>query len=89
MVNKPKQYAKLHKSADNSTLLEELEGAMYSIVDAMENLRGYEVFKDWFDTLDDMMDEMQPMLDEYEAIAAAEYREEMYGLNRQYLRSVL
>lgn len=86
---KPKQYEKLAMNPDNITLLSELEEAMDSIASAMRNLAGYEAFTDYFDALSDLWDEMKPQYDEYEAIDAAEYRKEMEGLNRQYLRSVM
>lgn len=88
-MKKPEQYKKLYKNPDNIDLLTELEEAMDSIASAMQNLAGYEAFTDWFDTLSDIWDEMKPQYDEYEAIDAAEYRAEMDGLNRQYLRSVM
>lgn len=88
-MQKPQQYAKLAKNPDNITLLSELEEAMDSIASAMRNLAGYEAFTDYFDALSDIWDEMKPQYDEYEAIDAAEYRKEMDGLNRQYLRSVM
>ena len=86
---KPQQYKVLHKHADNIDLLTELESAMDSIASAMSSLAGYEAFTDYFDTLSDLWDDMKPQYDEYEAIDAAEYRKEMDGLNRQYLRSVM
>ena len=89
MVKKPKQYKKLHDKIDNIDQLEGLEEAMSGIASAMEALSGYTVFEGWFDTLEMVFDEMAPMYEECEAIDAAEYREEMDGLNRQYLRSVL
>ena len=89
MVKKPKQYDKLHDKIDNADQLEGLEEAMGSIAIAMEALSGYTVFEGWFDTLEMVFDEMTPMYEECEAIDAAEYRAEMDGLNRDYLRSVL
>lgn len=88
-MDKPKQTERFFENPDNSDLLEELEEAMGSIAIAMEHLRGYEEFSDWFDTLDDVFDEMKPMYEECEAIAAEEYAEEMEGLRRQYYRDVL
>lgn len=88
-MNKPTQYKVLHKNPDNIDLLTELEDAMDSIASAMKSLAGYEAFTDWFDALGDIWDEMKPEHDEYEAIDAAEYREEMDGLTRDYYRSVL
>lgn len=88
-MRKPKQFSKFRNNPDNIDLLEELESAMSSIESAMESLAGYEEFKDWFDTLDDMWEEMNSRREEYEAIDVAEYAKEIEGLNRQYLRSVL
>ena len=89
MLNKPKQYKTLHKDADNDILLGELETALYGISDAMEALAGYKDFADWFDALSDLWDEMQPMHDECENVAAAEYAKEVDDLTRDYYRSVL
>lgn len=88
-MQKPKQYAKLHKSADNIDLLTELESAMDSIADAMKALAGYEDFADWFDALGEIWDEMKPNYDEYEAIDTAEYGQEIAALTRDYYRSVM
>lgn len=88
-MDKPRQTERFAENPDNITLLEELEEAMGSIAIAMEHLRGYEEFSDWFDTLDDVFDEMKPMYEECEAIDAAEYQKEMDGLRRQYYRDVL
>ena len=89
MVKKPTQYKKLHDNIDNADQLEGLEEAMGNIAIAMEALIGCTVFEGWFDTLGMVYDEMAPMYEECEAIDAAEYRAEMDGLNRDYLRSVL
>lgn len=88
-MHKPEQYKTLAKHPDNIDLLSELESAMDSIASAMNSLAGYEAFTDYFDALSDLWDDMKPQYDEYEAIDAAEYRKEMDGLNRQYLRSVM
>lgn len=88
-MQKPKQYAKLHKNPDNIDLLTELEGAMDSIADAMKCLAGYEDFADWFDALGEIWDEMKPNYDEYEAIDTAEYGQEIAALTRDYYRSVM
>lgn len=88
-MKKPAQFKNLHRDADNAFLLDELETAMFSISEAMTALAGYEDFADWFDTLSDMWDEMEPKLEEYESIAADEQRKEEEGLTRQYWRSVL
>ena len=75
--------------ADNDDLLNGIEEAMGSIESAMESLRGYEEFSDFFDTLDALMDDMEPEHERYDAIATREYAEEIEALNRDYLRSVL
>ena len=89
MTKKPVQYEKLHDKIDNADQLECLDEAMGCIASAMEVLSGYSVFAEWFDTLEMVFDEMEPMYEECEAIDTAEYRAEMDGLNRQYLRSVM
>lgn len=88
-MEKPKQTARFEKNPENDTLLDELENAMSSIASAMEYLRGYEQFADWFDTLDDMFDEMEPEREQYENIASFEYRKEIESLTRDYYRSVM
>lgn len=88
-MKKPIQTTKFIKNPDNYDLLEELEGAMSNIASAMECLRGYEEFSDWFDTLDDVFSEMEPDHERYESIAAAEYEAEIEALTRDYYRSVI
>ena len=88
-MTKPVQTERFFKNPSNDDLLEELEGAMSNIISAMECLRGYEEFSDWFDTLDDLVDEMQPDHERYESIAAAEYEAEIEALTRDYYRSVI
>lgn len=89
ILEKPTQYKRLHRDADNIDLLDSLENAMDSIASAMESLSGYEAFSDWFDVLSDLWDEMKPRHEEYERIDAAEYSREIEGLTRDYYRSVL
>lgn len=88
-MKKPVQTKKFFKNPSNSDLLEDLEGAMNNIADAMECLRGYEEFSDWFDTLDDVFSEMEPDHERYESIATAEYVAEIAALTRDYYRSVI
>lgn len=88
-MDKPKQTMQFEKNPDNDTLLEELESAMFSITEAMENLRGYEQFSDWFDMLDAMFDEMEPEREQYEIQAGVEYNKEIEGLTRDYYRMVM
>jgi len=88
-MKKPEQTKRLAENPDNEDLLNELESAMESIADAMECLKGYAAFADWFDTLDDIFDEMQPEYEQYESIAADEYAKEIAGLTRDYYRSVI
>ena len=88
-MDKPKQAKSWVKNPDNDTLLDSIESAMSNIVEAMDYLRGYEEFEIWFDTLDDMIGEMEPYHEQYEAIANAEYQQELEGLRRDYYRSVL
>lgn len=88
-MKKPTQRDKFFKNPSNDDLLDELESAMSSIASAMECLLGYEEFSGWFDTLGDLMDEMQPDYEQYESIAAAEYEAEMEALTRDYYRSVI
>lgn len=75
--------------ADNDDLLTGIEEAISSIESAMESLRGYEEFSDFFDALDDLLDDMEPEHERYDVIATQEYAEEIAALNRDYLRSVL
>ena len=88
-MKKPAQFKNLHRNADNASLLDELETAMFSISEAMIALAGYEDFADWFDALSDIWDEMEPKLEEYENIADDERRKEEEGLTRDYWRMVL
>jgi len=88
-VQKPDQRERFYKNPSNDELLDAIEEAKSSIVSAMESLRGYEDFADWFNALGDMVDEMQPEHERYESIAAAEYEAEMEALTRDYYRSVI
>lgn len=85
MLNKkPKQTKVLSMNADADTLLSEIEEAMDSIADAMDNLRGYTRFAEWFDTLDDLWDDMQPTHEELDAQVQAEWEREESALNREF-----
>lgn len=84
--NKPKQTKALSMNADADTLLSEIEEAMDSIASAMDNLRGYERFADWFDTLDDLWDDMRPTQEELDAQVQAEWEREEAALNREFER---
>lgn len=88
MMTRPKQ-TKVRPASDNDDLLEASGAALEHIADAMEELRGIEEFVDIFGGLEDIWDELMDQYKEYDAIATAEYREEMDGLLRQYYRSVL
>lgn len=86
MVKKPKQTKKLSTNADADTLLAEICDAMDSVANAMESLRGYEQFADWFDTLDELWDDMQPTQEELDAQVQAEWEREEAALNREFER---
>ena len=87
MLNKkPRQTKVLEMNADADTLLSEIEEAMDSIASAMDNLRGYERFAEWFDTLDELWDDMLPMQEELDAQVQAEWEREQAALNREFER---
>lgn len=88
-MKKPEQAKKLCRNPFNDDLLESIEGAMSSIADAMDYLKGYAVFAEWFDVLGDIYDEMKPDHEQYESVAAAEYEAEIEALTRDYYRSVI
>lgn len=79
----------LNHRPDNSELLEAIEDAMKSISDAIESLRGYEDFEEWHSALTDILEEMQPMQAQLDAVVSAEWAEEVEDLRRQYYRDVL
>lgn len=85
-MRKPVQTKVLSADEDADTLLSEIEEAMDSIASAMDNLRGYERFADWFDTLDDLWDDMQPTQEELDAQVQAEWDREEAALNREFER---
>lgn len=88
MMDKPVQTQVTDgNSADN--LLEALENALYSIRDAMDELKGYAELQDFFNTLDDLHDEMQPAYDQYLRGAETAQAELVAELTREYYRSVI
>lgn len=74
-------------STDN--LLEALENAMYSIRDAMDELKGYAELQDFFNTLDALHDEMQPVFEQYQRDVETAQAEVVAELTREYYRSVM
>ena len=80
--------ARVHHESP-SELLEMLEEAMFSIEQAMEAMKGFAEFEDWYLTLSTIRDEMEPKHEELDRAAAGEYHEEMQRLARDYYRSVL
>lgn len=85
-MRKPVQTKVLDADEDADTLLSEIEEAMDSIASAMDNLRGYERFAEWFDTLDELWDDMQPTQEELDAQVQAERDREQAALNREFER---
>lgn len=85
-MRKPVQTKVLAANEDADTLLSEIEEAMDSIASAMDNLRGYERFAEWFDTLDELWDDMQPTQEELDAQVQAEWDREQAALNREFER---
>jgi hypothetical protein len=59
------------------------------IRDAMEELKGFAEFEDWFNMLDDLDTEMFPVFEEYNTAANAEYADQVREMQRDYWRSVL
>ena len=87
-MKKPQQ-AKHWYRADASELYEALGYAMDEIASAMESLRGYEEFQDWFGALADLHDDMFPTYEEYETAASVEYAEQIAEMERDYVRGLL
>lgn len=85
-MRKPVQTKVLAAEEDADTLLSEIEEAMDSIASAMDNLRGYARFAEWFDTLDELWDDMQPTQEELDAQVQAEWKREQAALNREFER---
>lgn len=85
-MRKPVQTKVLAANDDADTLLSEIEEAMDSIASAMDNLRGYERFAEWFNTLDELWDDMQPTQEELDAQVQAEWNREQAALNREFER---
>ena len=86
LSKKPRQTKVLEMNAYADTLLSEIEEAMDSIASAMDNLRGYTRFAEWFDTLDELWDDMQPTQEELDAQVQAEWEREEAALNREFER---
>lgn len=70
-------------------LLDAMENAMFSIRDAMDELKGYAELQDFFNTLDALHDEMQPVFDQYLRDAETAQAEMVAELTREYYRSVI
>lgn len=66
-----------------------VENAMSCINDAMDELRGFGEFEDWFNALDDLYDELEAEQDKLESYATGEYQAEMDELRREYERDLL
>ena len=88
-MRKPVQTKVLDADEDADTLLSEIEEAMDRIAGAMDNLRGYARFAEWFDTLDELWDDMQPTQEELDAQVQAEWEREQVALNREFERDRL
>lgn len=82
------QSKRWHK-ASNDDILECLEEAMGDIEDALENMRGYEECCEWFDTLNEMWDEMEEKRRECEIVSAGDRQEMLDELHKEYLRGLL
>lgn len=87
-MSRPSQYKNL-RDGDTQELLEEIEEAITSVEDAMEHLRGLTPFADFFNILDDLMDDLEREHEELETQATIQYAELIDELNRDYMRSVL
>lgn len=66
-----------------------VENAIMCINDAMDELRGFGEFEDWFNALDDLYDELEAEQDKLESYATGEYQAEMDELRREYERDLL
>lgn len=77
------------RRAEDWELLEALELAIDDVADAMENLRGFEDFEEWFDTLDDLQGWMNLRREELEVNETAAYNDQINELRKEYLRGVL
>lgn len=74
---------------DNDSLLTAVQEAIYHVNEAMDELRGFGEYEEWFNTLDDLYDEMEKEQDERECQASADYQAEIADLNRDYERERL
>ena len=75
--------------ASNDDLLECLEETMGDIEDALENMRGFEDCCEWFDTLNEILDEMEEKRRECEIVSAGDHQEMLDELHKEYLRGLL
>ena len=88
MKNKPVQKIVTHNN-DAADCLEAISDAISSLHDAMDAIRGYGEFEQFFLALDDLVDDMARDRETYEAAEQAEYRAEIEGLTRDYWRAVI
>lgn len=86
---KPTQRPVLWMSANNDDKLDATEGALLNISSAMDCLRGYGMFSNWFDALGDLFDEIKSDYDKYYSIACEEQEREERQMNLDYERSTM
>lgn len=86
-----KKNSQITLSYDNpaSERLIAVENAIMCINDAMDELRGFAEFVEWFSVLDDLYDEMEAEQDNLESYATGEYQAMVDELRREYERDLL
>lgn len=70
-IEKPVQ-TRVAYDNDNDSLLTAVSEAMWHVGEAMDELRGFGEYEDWFNTMSDMYDEMEREKDERESYASGE-----------------
>ena len=88
MLSKPKQ-TKPVSNNDAGTLYDALSIALEYVSDAMEELRGYAEFAEWFSFLDNLYDEMYTRVEELEVCLQVQRDEMIRDLTREYYRGLL
>ena len=88
-MTKPTQskYPQIH--SDNGDLRYALDEAMFHVQEAMEELKGYSELADFFDTLNDLHDDMYKMFEEVETNISVERAEMIREQERDYYRGLL
>lgn len=87
-IEKPVQ-TRVTMDNSNDDLLIAVNEAKWHISEAMDELRGFGEYEEWFDALSDMYDEMDAEQDKRESYATGEEQAVLAEMRRDYERDLL